>query len=403
MNGFNEQLQDINVLSIKLSLTILVIYKNEDFNLHMHSILSEQGKLKVVYVSAPELKCLSEKQVLSPDLIFIEADGDWSDVICQLQMAPYLFKDISTSLIVFGDENNPTDIKQALKLGASDFLDKNSKIEHLLDIFEQTSSEKIANKKQGESFAFINTKGGSGTTTVAINTALVLARHNPEKVLFLDMDNKFGVAAAYIDAYPKYSLQDVYNELDALDEYSLSTLVTQHDSGLHFLNLCDSDSFYDINSAMNVSHLFSVLRSFYDYIVVDFSRGVETFMSEAISYFTKVVLVSQQNVPSIRNASLISKTLTLDYGVGLNQQILLVNRYEKRNQISIKDIEQTLPQIELFNLPNDFKAISESNNLGCPIVLNKPSNSLAKGFREFSAILVPMERKPKNWLGRLWS
>ncbi len=400
MNGLNKQYQESRVLSIKSSLMIWVIYQTEAFKLHVQTQLASQPKLKGLYVSAADLSPLTQAQVIAPDLIFTEAHGDWTQTIHQLQSLSYPFKDISAALIVFGDEGNAADLKQALKMGASDFLAWNSHIDQLMELLEHTASEKVANAKQGESFAFINTKGGSGTTTVAMNTALVLAEHYPGRVLFLDMDNQFGVAAAYIDAYPKYSLQDVYNELDGLDESSLGALVTQLDSGLHFLSLCQNSVFNDINRTMNIAHLFAVMRRYYDYIVVDFSRGVEPFMSEAISLFSKVVLVSQQNVPSVRNASLIAKTLTLDYGVSQEQQLLLINRYEKRNQISLKDIQQTLTQIELFTLPNDFKATSESNNLGSPIVLSKPSNALAKAFRELSTQLVPIEKKSQSWLGR---
>ncbi|MFH0265749.1 AAA family ATPase [Vibrio rumoiensis] len=402
--NLQTQYQDTSpLLSIKTTLIIWVIYQTEDFKSHIQMQLETQNKLKGVFVHAADLTSLTQKESIAPDLIFVEAKDNWMQTIDDLQSLSYPFKEISAALIVFGDESDPMALKSALKLGASDFLSQNSNIEQLSDLLVHTAQEKLSNSVQGESFAFINTKGGTGTTTVAMNTALVLAEYHPGKVLFLDMDNQFGVAASYMDIYPKYNIQDVYDELDGLDESSLSALVTQLESGLHFLSLCQNSVFNDIDRNMNVEQFFSVLRRYYDYIVVDFSRGVEPFMAEAISHFTKVILVVQQNITSIRNASLIAKALSFDYGVSSEQQTLLVNRFEKRQQIGLQDIQHTLPNVECHCIPNDFKNISESNNLGNPVVLSKPSSALSKAFHVFAASLVPIEHKSQSWFERLLS
>lgn len=403
MNMQNQYQNTSPLLSIKTTLTIWVIFQSEGFKSHIQNQLETHSKLKGVFVHAVDLAALTKKDSIAPDLIFVEAQDNWMQTINELQSLSYPFKEIAAALIVFGDEHDPMALKSALKLGASDFLSYNSSIEQLSELLVHTAQEKLTNAAQGESFAFINTKGGTGTTTVSMNTALVLAEYHPGKVLFLDMDNQFGVAASYMDVYPKYNIQDVYDELDGLDESSLSALVTQLESGLHFLSLCQNSVFNDIDRNMNVDQFFSVLRRYYDYIVVDFSRGVEPFMSEAVSHFTKVVLVVQQNITSIRNASLMAKTLTFDYGVSSEQQVMLINRYEKRHQIALKDIQNTLPNVACFCIPNDFKNITESNNLGSPLVLSKPSSALSKAFHEFSANLVPIEHKSQSWFAKLLS
>lgn len=121
-----------------------------------------------------------------------------------------------------------------------------------------------------------------------------------------------------------------------------------------------------------------------------------------LSQASKVFLVTQQNLVAIKNASRVTKALTLEYGIAKEQIELIVNRYEKRQQIRLKDIEQTLTGIKSHVIPNDFKAAIESANLGKPFVESRKNSSITKSVAELSQTLAPVKIK-KGWLKRLFS
>ncbi|WP_411019980.1 hypothetical protein, partial [Salmonella sp. ZJHZ21_0168] len=81
---------------------------------------------------------------------------------------------------------------------------------------------------------------------------------------------------------------------------------------------------------------------FYPYVFVDLSIGVDRMFSPILSQAAKVFMITQQNLVGIKNASRILKALTVEYGLSREQIELIVNRYEKRQQITLKDIENTL-------------------------------------------------------------
>ncbi|KOO09859.1 type II secretion protein, partial [Vibrio xuii] len=69
----------------------------------------------------------------------------------------------------------------------------------------------------------------------------------------------------------------------------------------------------------------------------------------------------------------------------------------------MSDIENTLPELKVHVIPNDFKAAIESANLGKPFVEVKRNSAMTKSIIELSQILAPETQERKGWLKRLFS
>ncbi len=57
-----------------------------------------------------------------PELIFVEANGNWAQKMVELQGYDLSLEDKDLSLVVLGDESDNGSLKIALRLGASDFF-----------------------------------------------------------------------------------------------------------------------------------------------------------------------------------------------------------------------------------------------------------------------------------------
>ena len=68
--------------------------------------------------------------------------------------------------------------------------------------------------KLGKIYTFLGTKGGLGTTTLAVNFASVLAQRKQNTVL-LDLDWTGNDVAMQLGAAPQYTLQEVGENLVA--------------------------------------------------------------------------------------------------------------------------------------------------------------------------------------------
>ncbi|MFH0216411.1 AAA family ATPase [Vibrio alginolyticus] len=389
--------------SLKTNLIIWIVYSTSNFKIHIADALSRCVNLNIDWIELDtfNLDFVKNKQV--PDLIYIETGESWAQKVAHVYSSDSSLQHNHTALIVFGDENDTASLKMALRLGATDYLSRSVDFGELYPLLKSTADEKIANKKMGDLTLFINTKGGSGATTLAINTAIELSSYAKSKVLLVDLDMQFSDAADYLNCKPKYNINDVIDSVNDLDELSLEGLVYQHPSGLNYLCFNQNDPKGNYKHAVQVSKLLPILRQFYSHIIVDLSHGVEHVYQQIVSPATHVFLILQQNVTSVKHAVSYIRSLELDYGLSSHQVELIVNRFEKKSTISLKDIENAVSGHAIHLVPNNFAIAIESANLGNPIVQSKKNSALKASLAEISHLLESPTKENQSWIKKLFS
>ncbi|EGQ7648343.1 TPA: AAA family ATPase [Vibrio alginolyticus] len=389
--------------SLKTNLIIWIVYSTSNFKIHIADELSRCVNLNIDWIELDtfNLDFVKNKQV--PDLIYIETGESWAQKVAHVYSSDSSLQHNHTALIVFGDENDTASLKMALRLGATDYLSRSVDFGELYPLLKSTADEKIANKKMGDLTLFINTKGGSGATTLAINTAIELSSYAKSKVLLVDLDMQFSDAADYLNCKPKYNINDVIDSVNDLDELSLEGLVYQHSSGLNYLCFNQNDPKGNYKHAVQVSKLLPILRQFYSHIIVDLSHGVEHVYQQIVSPATHVFLILQQNVTSVKHAVSYIRSLELDYGLSSHQVELIVNRFEKKSTISLKDIENAVSGHAIHLVPNNFAIAIESANLGNPIVQSKKNSALKASLAEISHLLESPTKENQSWIKKLFS
>ena len=96
---------------------------------------------------------------------------------------------------------------------------------------------------------------------IAINTAITLAKHYPIEVLLLDLDMQFGVVEDYLNVIGTYGLADAVTNVADLDDVSLGSLVTKHESGLHTIGFKRDNSAENFEKSQSMNKLIPVLGS----------------------------------------------------------------------------------------------------------------------------------------------
>ncbi|MFH4683876.1 AAA family ATPase [Vibrio diabolicus] len=389
--------------NLKTNLVVWVVYSTSGFKSHLTDELSACVNVNIEWIELDLFNLDLVKNKHTPDLLYVETGDNWAQKVANVYSNDSDLQNSHTALIVFGDENDTASLKMALKLGATDYYSRFVELGELYPLLKSTADEKIANKKLGDLTLFINTKGGSGATTLAINTAIELSSYVKSKVLLIDLDMQFSDAADYLNCKPKYSINDVIDSVSDLDELSLDGLVYKHSSGLNYLCFNQADAPNNHKHAAKVSKLLPVLRQFYSHIIVDMSHGVEHVYQQIVSPATHVFLIMQQNVTSVKHAVSYIRSLELDYGLSSHQIELIVNRFEKNTSISLKDIENAVNGHSIHLVPNNFAIAIESANLGNPIVQSKKNSALKASLAEISHLLESPKKEKQSWIKKLFS
>ncbi|NOH79120.1 AAA family ATPase [Vibrio sp. RE86] len=393
-------------IRLKTNLTIWVFYSSDAFHLHMSHELSKCQSASFEMISFHGLVVGNLAHFSPPDLIFVETGPNWAQKIVELQQYENPAAKESSheaSLIVFGNESDNGALKIALRIGAADFISDKATLDELTPLLQNVAEEKIANRNLGELVVFLNTKGGAGASMLALNTAITVAKERPNEVLLVDLDMQFGVIEDYLNVQSSYGLADAIANVSDLDEVSVGGLVTKHESGLHVIGFKRDSSHENFEKASQISKLIPIFRECYPYVFIDLSRGVDRLFGSVISPATKLFLITQQNLVAIKNTTQIMKALTFEFGVSRESVEVIVNRYENRQSIKLKDIKDTVGNVPIHTVPNEFKVAIESANLGRPYIQAKKSSPMSKSVRGVAKSLLPPEEEKKGWLKKLFS
>lgn len=389
--------------TLKTNLCIWLVYATEVFRNHMQTELAQCRNINAELIPLTSFNVDGISSKSQPDIVFIETGVNWAKKIIDLQNEDPNMQDQEASLIVFGDEADNGALRIALRMGASDFLSDKARIGDLMAMLKKTAEEKVANRNLGDLILFINTKGGAGATTLALNTAVELASYHKDQVLLVDLDLQFSVVPEYLDLRPQYGINDVIDVLTELDEVSLGSMVTKHASGTHVLSFLPGSASDNYKYAKKFSRLLPLLRQYYAYVVVDLSRGIGGTFANIVAPATNLYLIAQQNLISIKRTNQLINMLQFEYGQPKDNIEVILNRFEKRLPIRLKDIENTIADVPMHLVPNEYKVAIECANLGQPVVLSKRKSAITKSVVEISHyISQPVENK-SGWLGRLFS
>jgi pilus assembly protein CpaE len=276
-----------------------------------------------------------------------------------------------------------------MRAGANEFLLqplKRTEFRDAMGRLERAPRHAVAGEsKLGKIYTFIGTKGGVGTTTMAVNFAAVLAQRKLSTVL-LDLDWIGNDAAMQIGANPQYTLMEVADNLGRMDQALFEGFVTRDPLGFFLVGPPDSLEHHGHFTESMLREFATFLVEKYDAIVVDGGRAVSNELVLAAAQVSAgVFLIMDQEFPAIRNAQ---RYITFLMRMGFNQdQIkLVVNRYTKKvgvHMAPLDQIQQTLNQQVFYGIPPS-PAVIASINKSRPFVANREeTGDLDRIFRAF--------------------
>ena len=387
---------------LPVSITGWVISENKNFIEPLTEYSSQWSNVKFSAQTPFSLNAhiKNKSEVRKPDLIIVDGDLNWVELTVKFKA------EISkkTPIILISNNSNADTLKKALRIEIADVLSIPFEEEELDQIIFKCSKEKSENRKQGKTTVFINAKGGMGASIISTSIAHILALQN-ESVVLIDPDAQFGSTSSLLSTIPKYTLSEALAQVESLDEYATSGLLTKHESGLRFIpnrtdHLLDTVPDFDPDSFRDfLEHI----KNGFSHMVIDLSRGLENNIFPALSNADNIFIVIQQNIPSIKEASILIKKLKHLFGYN-NQQIrIVVNRYSKSLEISPEAIKESLHSEEILLVPNDYLAVSASTNLGELLATHFDKKPIVKSLNEISNLITEKQEEEAKGVKRFFS
>jgi pilus assembly protein CpaE len=313
-------------------------------------------------------------------------------------LAPYRRQHSGAGVVLIVSALEPRLMLEAMRAGVSECVAEPLSAKALDEAVRRVLTN-VLPQAAGQVFAFIGAKGGVGASTIAVNTAATLGRESQNQVLLIDMHTGHGDAALFLGVEPRFSVLDALENVHRVDESFFSGVVEKAVSSVHLL----ASPARPRPGAVDPKRVRALLESaahMYRTTVLDVPRSDVT-MIDTLDHATAIVVVTSQEISSLRNAARIAETLRQRYGP--SRVKVVVNRFHREAVIAAEDVERVIGG-DVKRIPSDYKAAVDALNAGRPLVLDMESR-LAKALSAFAKDLagVVKERaeRPSGVLGRL--
>jgi pilus assembly protein CpaE len=304
----------------------------------------------------------------------------------------------SVAIFAIAFAAEPELILQAMRAGANEFFAWPVPADSFHAAVRRTAARRESTqgsaKAPSVTLVFFGAKGGAGTTTVAVNCAVELARLTKKNTIIVDLKPCFGEVALFLGVRPRFTIVDAVDNLHRLDKDFLRELVAKHKSGLEILAGSEQYDRPGAGDATPIEELFRVLGRTHDFVVVDAGNTINSSTIAALYAADTIFVVANPDVPSVRNAQrLVDRVRQL--GVGGERVRVLLNRASEQGVIEPKQIETALGYAVHHTFPSDYKTVSTALNSGVPLALTERSE-ISEQFDSFTRhIIDPDATLPK--------
>ena len=353
-------------------------------------------------LNVPHSKVGSEYQDVSPNLyvrvlqdierhpnsaVIVDLSNDTEQGLKSIERLKQAVPDLYVIVSHFHADGET--VIQAMRTGANDFLlqpIKRSDFREAVARFER-APRRIASSesKLGKVYTFLGTKGGVGTTSLAVNFAAVLAQRK-QSVVAVDLDWTGNDVAMQVGAAPQYTLAEVAENMSRMDQALFESFVMRDPLGFYMIGPSDTLEHRGYFSEALFRELSAFLIEKYDATVVDAGKNInDEVVASACQISTMIFLVLDQEFAAIRNAQRYMAML-MRTGFTQDQLRIVVNRYQKNpgaQRAGLDRIKQTLNQPVFYGIP-ESPAFLASINKARPLVADRQfAPEIDKSIRAF--------------------
>ena len=346
------------------------------------------GEHRLYWVSQPEL-ALVRAQDLVPHIILVDDALGGADPIPLIRQLTSSVPVAAIIALVAEDAMN--DARQAVLVGARSFVAKPSLDEELVPTLLQvfawqrlpTVEAKPAEAVLGYTVAFCAPKGGTGRTTMAINTAVSLWQVTQKPLVLVDADYAAPALDVALNLHSERNIADLLPKLSRLDEDLISSVLVQHASGLNVLLAPPPADLTSPLSLMQVQHILVMLKRMFPWVIVDLGLPLDETTFAFLDGADRIVMSVLPEMVGLRNTRLMLDQL-FARGYPDDKVWLVLNRASLKGGVSQRDIEARLRVKIKFSIPDDQALATHSINRGVPIVLSHRRSAVARAVQRLA-------------------
>jgi len=300
-------------------------------------------------------------------------------------------------LFLISDSQDQAVLMTAMQLGTREFFPEPLDEKNLTHAMERfVERKRVTGERQprtlGRIINVLGSKGGVGTTTLAVNLAVSLAeRKTPSSVGLVDMNLLFGDIPLFLEIKSGFDWSEITKNIDRLDPTFLTNIMATHSTGVHVLPSPGYLNGHPAATPEIMSRLIGVMQTMFDFVIIDGGHAIDPPSLKVLELSDTVVLVSVLSLPCLSNTSKLLQSFSY-LGYPDRERIrIVINRHMNRSEISVSDAEKGIDHTIFWTIPNDYQSTISAINQGKPLSQVFSKAAITRHIREMADALVQGE------------
>ncbi|MFZ2095838.1 MAG: response regulator [Anaerolineales bacterium] len=374
---------------------------------NIRKLLQFEPDVEVVGVARTGREAIDISKDVKPDVLLMDINMPDMDGISATEIIRKIVP--FTQIVILSRQHDPNYMRRAMLAGARDFLTKPPTIDELTAAIHRAGAMAREERLKipqvsgvqgtksgglqtygtlgggGKVVTFYSPKGGSGCTTLATNLAVCLYNEDTS-VVIVDGNLQFGDVAVFLNEQGKFSILDLTPRADELDSEIINNVTLKHgQSGIKILAAPMKPEQGDMVTGDQFTKVIRFLRSMFSYVIIDTASALQTITASAIDNSDILVLLTIQDIPSIKNSRLFLDEIDA-LGFDRKRIIFVMNKFDKRIGITPEKVSENLKQEISAVIPYEERVIV-SINRGIPFLLVDKSRPLSRSILSLAEIV----------------
>ncbi len=331
---------------------------------------------------------LRRARAFKPHAVFIDITGERTlvlQVLAELRAPGCAVIALYNPLVMQGDL---AFLRDATRAGVSDFLPlptSDADVQAALSAAEHRDDPAA---EEGQVVSFFSQQGGVGTTTLAVNTALLMAGSGQVKgsVVLCDAAVPFGGAASFIGLSPQRDMADLVR--DPQGGAALAACLTDEPAtGLKILAAPRDPVDGDRIAPEDLTRVLIELRRRFRWVVVDTPPVLDLLTLAVLDASDKIFVVTEAVTPTVLGTARLLGVLA-DERLGGDRLRVVLNRFNSfEGMLSERTVADRLQRDLDHVVPYD-RAFVTAATRGRPLVLGRPSSAVEAALSRIGEDIV---------------
>ena len=394
-----------------MKINVLLISKMDSTLSAMRRMIQDDG-IAVIGEAPGGAQALDKIENTSPDIVIMTIGAGDLDVLNIAERV--ILHRPRTFVILLVDHMDADLLQKAISVGAhnvTEFPDSAKNFAEYIKSVYNTETTRINSLTDKGNISWMSrvitvfgSKGGLGKTTIATNLAVKLAESR-KKVALIDLDLQFGDIHIFMDIEPKETISELVQEVYTPNIDSVRSYMVVHPSGVHVLCAPKSPEYAEVVSPEKIQSLLSLLRSYYDFVIVDTPPTFNEVTITAIESASTILFVTGLDISILKNSKL---SLSLLESLQQKDKVkVLINRAVEINSITLNDVQRIIGCPIWAKLPSDYNVAVTALNRGVPLVIGAPNTKLSQSLSNVAQLLLSGDdhyslQAEKKKINRLW-